>query len=219
MSLGAAALSNSELLAVLIETGTREKNAILVAQSALAWASEGSISDEGSLRRLLLCSLEEICRIPGLGKVKACRIKAALELGQRLQNESSPKTFINTPGDVSELLMEEMRHLEQEQMKVVQLGIKNQVLGVDLVSVGTVGSSLVHPREVFKNAIRRNATAVILVHNHPSGDSTPSTEDVSVTRRVLLAGRILGIEVVDHIVIGDKNYTSLREAGADFGPD
>jgi DNA repair protein RadC len=214
--IGARALSTAELLAILIETGTRKRNALDVAQSLVCWADGDGASDEGSLRKLLRATFEEICSVEGVGPSKACKIKAALELGRRLSAESGPKTVISSPGDVGNLLMEEMRHLDQEHFRVIHLGVKNQVLGVDLVSVGTVGSSLVHPREVFKNSIRRNATGVILVHNHPSGDPTPSKEDVSVTRRIADAGRILGIEVVDHIVIGDRKFASLRETSTDW---
>lgn len=214
--LGAQALSTVELLAVLIETGTKDKSALDLAGNLVSWAEDTGAADEGTLRKLLRSSFEEICALYGIGRVKACKVKAALELGRRLAAEAGPRTLISSPGDAGNLLMEEMRHLEQEHFKVIHLGVKNQVLGVDLVSVGTVGSSLVHPREVFKNSIRRNATGVILVHNHPSGDPTPSREDVQVTRRIADAGRILGIEVVDHIVIGDRRFTSLRESGADW---
>jgi len=214
--MGAHSLSTVELLAVLIETGTRQKSALDLARSVVSWAEDSGAQDEGNLRKLLRSSFEEICEIHGIGEVKACKIKAALELGRRLSQESGPKTVISSPVDAGNLLMEEMRHLEQEHFKVIHLGVRNQILGVDLVSIGTVGSSLVHPREVFKNSIRRNATGIILVHNHPSGDPTPSREDISVTRRIADAGRILGIEVVDHIVIGDRRFASLRESGADW---
>ncbi len=214
--LGTSNLSTVELLAILIETGTRKRNALDVAQGLLSWAEEDGAHDGQSLRRILQASFEELCRLEGIGRSKACKIKAAMELGRRLTAEALPKTLINSPRDIGNLLMEEMRHLEQEHFRVVHLGVKNQVLGVDLVSVGTVGSSLVHPREVFKHSIRKNATGVILVHNHPSGDPSPSREDFEVTRRIAEAGRILGIEVVDHIVIGDRRYSSLREQGADW---
>lgn len=213
---GVQALSTLELLALLVETGTRDMNALDVASALISWAQDGGLNGEGALRKILRSSFEELCSLPGMGPGKACKIKAALELGRRLTAESGSRTFINSPKDVGNLLMEEMRHLEQEHFKVIHLGVKNQVLGVDLVSVGTVGSSLVHPREVFKNSIRRNATGVILVHNHPSGDPTPSKEDLFVTKRVAEAGRILGIEVVDHIVIGDRRIVSLRETGEDW---
>lgn len=215
-ALGARSLSTVELLALLIQTGTRRMNALQVAAGVLLWADDAGAQDEGTLRKILKSDVDELCRLPGMGPGKASKLKAALELGRRLSLEQGPKTLIGSPRDVGDLLMEDMRHLEQEHFRVIHLGTKNQVLGIDLVSVGTVGSSLVHPREVFKNSIRRNATGVILVHNHPSGDPTPSREDISVTRRVAEAGRILGIEVIDHIVIGDRRMVSLKETGSDW---
>lgn len=168
----------------------------------------------GGLRALVNSPVEELAALPGIGLAKACAVRAALELGRRLSAEPGSRPSIKGPADVASLLMEDMRYLEKEQFRVLMLNTKNQVLAVEIVSLGDLTSAIVHPREVFKEAVRRAAAAVILAHNHPSGDPSPSREDFDVTKRVTDAGKILGIEVLDHIVIGDNRYTSLREHGA-----
>lgn len=203
LSAGPQALSNAELLAILIRTGTRTETAIDVARRVLS-------RPEG-LQYLALASLEELQKEKGIGLAKAAELKAALELGRRLAAFTLSRTVIKNPWDVAGLLMDEMRFLDRENFRTVSLNTKNQVLGVDSVSVGSLNSSQAHPREVFKDPIRRSAAAIILVHNHPSGDPAPSQEDILVTRRLVEAGQILGIEVLDHLIIGDGRFTSLKE--------
>ncbi|MGE5560635.1 MAG: RadC family protein [Chloroflexota bacterium] len=204
--LGPENLSNVELLAIVLRTGTQGQGALQLAASLLA--------SPGGLRKLVNSPVEELAAVSGVGMAKACSIRAALELGRRLSAETATRPVIKSPRDVSDLLMSDMRYLEKEQFRVLLLNTKNQVLAVEVVSLGDLTSAIVHPREVFKEAVRRAAAAVILVHNHPSGDPSPSREDFDVTKRVTEAGKILGIEVLDHIVIGDNRYISLREHGA-----
>lgn len=156
---------------------------------------------------------EELCQIPGIGPARAAQIAAAVELGRRLATARPVRPRVRCPADVSRLLMAGMKDLDREHFYLVQLNTKHYVLGVDLISIGTLNGSMVHPREVFRAAVRRGAAALILVHNHPSGDPTPSPEDVQVTRRLVEAGRIMGIDVLDHVIIGNQRYVSLREAG------
>jgi DNA repair protein RadC len=203
LAAGVQALSNVELLAIMLRTGTRSETALDLAHKLLA-------RPEG-LRYLAEASLEEMQKQKGIGLAKAAELKAALELGRRLAVLSLSRTVIKSPQDVANLLMDEMRYLDREYFRTVSLNTKNRVLGVDNVSIGSLNSSLVHPREVFKNPIRRSAAAIILVHNHPSGDPGPSKEDVQVTRRLVEAGQILGIEVLDHLIIGDGSFISLKE--------
>ena len=214
--LGAQVLSNAELLAILMRTGIRGASALDVAHRVLALGREGlATGDEAEpgLRHLVTSSLEELIRVPGVGLAKAVQLKAAVELGRRVATSQSPRLSVRSPRDVSALVMEEMRFLDREQFRIVLLDAKNHVLGVRTVSVGSLSSSIVHPREIFKEAIARSSAAIILVHNHPSGDPTPSREDVEVTRRLVDAGRLLGIEVLDHVVVGDNEYVSFKEKG------
>jgi DNA repair protein RadC len=206
---GAQVLSDAELLALLIRTGTPAESALVLAQRIL----KGDGAKSG-LAFVADSSIEELSRIKGIGLAKSVQIKAAVELGRRISSYTGQNpTVINTPVDVKNLLMEEMRFLEKEHFKVILLNIKNHVISVEDISVGSLNSSIVHPREVFKPAIRRSSASMILVHNHPSGDPTPSREDIEITRRLIEAGKILGIEVVDHVIIGNGIYISLREKG------
>jgi DNA repair protein RadC len=203
---GAEALSTSELLAILLRTGTRNESALGLAERIVA--------SFGSLRDVAAASIAELGRVRGVGPVKAVGIKAALELGKRLL-AFSPETrpTIRSPADVANLVMTELRHEAREHFKAILLDTKNQVLRVVTVSVGSLNESIVHPRELFLEAIRHSAAAVIVVHNHPSGDPAPSPEDVEVTRRLRDAGQILGIELLDHVVLGDGRWVSLKERG------
>lgn len=207
--LGPAALSSAELLAILLRTGTRTESALELAQRLLGAGRE----EVGGLHSLARASVSELATFKGIGLAKACQVLAAVEIGRRIAGTVEERPVIKGPGDASLLVMENMRHLEQEHFQVILLNIKNQVLGVELVFVGGLASSPVHPREVFKSAIRKSAAGVILVHNHPSGDPSPSREDMEVTRRLTEAGKLLGIEVLDHLVIGDNKYVSFREKG------
>ncbi len=214
---GPAALSCAELVAILLRTGTSGASALDVAHRVLALGKEEGIArsgeQESGLRFLVTSTLDELRRVPGVGAAKAAQLKAAVELGRRIAMATTARTVVRSPQDVSSLVMEEMRFLDREQFRIVLLDAKNHVLGLRTVSIGSLSSSIVHPREIFKEAIARSSAAIILVHNHPSGDPTPSQEDVEVTRRLIEAGRLLGIEVLDHIVVGDNRYVSFKEKG------
>ena len=203
---GPSALSNSELLAILLRTGNTGESAIDLAYRIL--------SASGGLRQMAAISIEEISQFKGIGVAKAAQIIAAIELGRRIAStgeEARPK--ISCPEDVAALLLEEMRHLDREHFRCLSLSTKNHLLAIDPISVGSLNSSIVHPREVYKKAVVRSAAGVILVHNHPSGDPIPSGEDISITKRLIKAGETLGIDVLDHIIIGDNRYISLKEKG------
>ncbi len=206
---GAQVLSDAEILAVLIRTGTRAESALVLAQRIL----KGDGGKSG-LAYVVDSSMEELSKIKGIGPAKAAQIKAAVELGRRISAYNrGQQVTITSPLDVKDLLMEEMRFLEKEHFKTILLNIKNHVISIEEISIGSLNSSIVHPREVFKPAIRRSSASVILVHNHPSGDPTPSREDVEVTARLVESGKILGINVLDHIVIGNNSILSLKEKG------
>ncbi len=203
---GPGALSLAELLAIILRIGSRQETALELAHRILL--------DPRGLRFLAEATFDELCQIKGIGLAKAAQIKAALELGKRLAClEPDLKPAIHTPEEASNLVMEEMCYLDREYFRVVLLNTKNRVLVVETVSIGSLNASLVHPREVFKRAIQKSAAAIILVHNHPSGDPAPSPEDLEVTQRLCEAGRVVGIEVLDHIIIGDHVFTSLRAKG------
>ncbi|TCO79987.1 DNA replication and repair protein RadC [Marinisporobacter balticus] len=202
---GVSVLSNAELLAILIRTGTKETSAIELAQKIL------SISHSG-LRYLADCTIEELSEIKGIAKVKACQIVAAIELGKRLaMSNSKAKLNIRSSRDVANVFMEEMRYYKKEYFKSILLNTKNEIIITENISIGSLNSSLVHPREVFVSAIRKSASSIILIHNHPSGNPDPSNEDIKITKRLIEAGKIIGIEILDHIIIGDGNYLSLKE--------
>jgi len=203
---GPEVLSNRDILAILLRTGVKGENVLDLAERLLAEA--------GGLTGLARLTVHDLAQMHGLGQAKAAVVKAALELGRRsASTDPSARPVVNSPQDVAHLVMEEMRYLDREHFRIMSLTTKNHVLGISLISVGSLNSSLVHPRECFKEAIRRNSNAIILLHNHPSGDPTPSQEDVEVTRRLAEGGRILGIEVLDHVIIGDNRYISLKERG------
>ncbi len=208
-SLGAQALSNAELLAILLRTGVSGENSIQVGQRLL--------NIFGGLRGLHSISFEELVNQHGLGEAKAAQIKAAIELGRRLTIESpQERPTINGPADAAALVQYEMSALEQEHLRALLLDTKNHVLDIVEVYKGSVNSSQVRVGEVFKAAVRRNATAIIIAHNHPSGDPTPSPEDVAVTRALVQAGKLMDVDVLDHLVIGKGRYVSLKERGLGF---
>ncbi|MDP2872174.1 MAG: DNA repair protein RadC [Bacillota bacterium] len=220
--LGARALSGTELLAVLLGSGSgRGRSALDLAQAILTGLRDegggagnlGGAGEEPALSLLGSIAVHDLLRHPGLGEAKAGRVVAAVELGRRVCGARNQRPVIRSPGDVSKLLGERLRHLDREHFMTVLLDTKNQLLASDLVSVGSLDTSLVHPREVFKAAVRRSASSVILAHNHPSGDPTPSSADIACTSRLAEAGRVLGIMVLDHVIIGHAGYVSLRERG------
>lgn len=201
---GPEVLSNTELLAIILRTGTKCDSAVSLAGRLLK-------KDIG-LKFLYESSFEELKDIKGVGMAKACQIKAALELGRRLRTfKDNCSVYIKTPGDAAEFIMEDLRHLKKEYMKLMLLNTKNMVISVKDVSIGSLSSSIVHPREIFVEAIKASSASIIIFHNHPSGDPTPSQEDINITRRIYEAGKVIGIELIDHIIIGDGNYISLKE--------
>ena len=203
---GGQSLSGAELLAILLRTGTRGESVLQ--------QSERILSHFGGLRSLANASLTELSSMFGVGKAKAMTIMAAVELGRRLSiTDAADSPIVRSPRDAAELLMGRMRFLDREHFLVVLLNARNQPLAVETVSVGHLTASLVHPRELFKTAIQKSAAAVILAHNHPSGDPNPSQEDLLLTKRLREGGELLGIEILDHIIFGDNKYASLKEKG------
>lgn len=203
---GAEVLSNSELLAILIRVGTKNESAINIAQ--------GMISTKEGLQFVSTSTVQELSAIKGIGPAKASQIKAAIELGRRLRNSRADhKIKINKPQDAIEILMEDMRYLKKEHLRVIFLNTKNFIIEVKDLSIGSLNSSVVHPREIFSEAIRKSSSSIIVCHNHPSGDPTPSQEDINITRRLNEVGKLIGIDLLDHLIIGDGNYISLKEKG------
>jgi len=205
---GAAVLSNAELLAILLRTGTREDSVIHLAEKVLAMYKERGILS------IMHMSPGELSGIKGIGEAKAATIIAAVELGRRLSEKVSEKRYvIHGPEDAAVYVMPRFRYETKEHFAVMLLNTKNHVLSVHVVSIGSLSASIVHPREVFREAIQNAAASVILLHNHPSGDPSPSREDILVTERLVKAGKIMDIPVLDHIIIGDEKYISLKEKG------
>ncbi|MBO8177510.1 MAG: DNA repair protein RadC [Bacillus sp. (in: Bacteria)] len=203
---GPQSVSNQELLAILLGTGTKEESVLQLANRLLVYF-------EG-LRMLKDTSLEELMAVKGIGKAKAVQLLASVELGRRIHNLTFEDRYvIRSPEDGAKYVMEELRFLSQEHFVCLYLNTKNQVMHKQTVFIGSLNASIVHPREVFKEALRRSAASLICVHNHPSGDPTPSREDIEVTRRLVECGQMLGIEVLDHLIIGEKKYVSLKEKG------
>jgi DNA repair protein RadC len=206
---GAGALSNSELLAIILRTGTPSENALALATAALARFN--------GLPGLARASFGELCAQHGMGAAKAAQVKAALELGLRLVSaQPEERATVRSPQDVANLLRAEMALLEQEHMRVLLLNSKNQVLAMPEVYKGSVNTAQVRVSELFREAIREGCPAIIVVHNHPSGDPTPSRDDIDMTRELIEAGKLLDIEVLDHIVIGGQDVVSLRDKGLGF---
>lgn len=205
LAAGPSALSDSELLGLLFGIGSREKTAVELAGEV--------VSEAGGLHGLYDVSVHELTQVNGIGEAKACIILAAVELGRRIGQVRNPgRPVISSPADVERLLRGRIANLDRENFVVLLLNTKNEVIETSTVSVGTLSASLVHPREVFKPAVRASAASVILAHNHPSGKVEPSREDREVTRRLGEAAGILGIEVLDHVIVGD-GYFSMKEHG------
>ena len=208
-AIGPGALTTQELLAILLGTGTRGRDALAVGGEVLAKV-------EGSLRRLATRPWAEVARHPGVGRIKAARLGAAIELGRRIGAETNPPPVrIRGPGDVQRYYGRTLRDLAVEEFHVLALGSQRQVLADLLITRGILNSSLVHPREVFRAAIAEAAAGIIVVHNHPSGDPTPSADDRAVTRQLVEAGRVLDVPVYDHVILGGggERYVSFAEAG------
>lgn len=203
---GPEVLSNAELLAILLRTGNKNESAVQLATRI--------ISQGGGLNKLPDLSIEDLQENKGIGPDKAVTIKAALELGSRLATAPrEAQDSITNPRQAAQLFMEELRYKKKEYFKILLLNTKNQLISREEVSVGSLSASIVHPREIFSIPLRKSASSVILFHNHPSGDPSPSQEDLEVTRRLVDAGNIIGIKVRDHIIIGDGSFFSFREKG------
>ena len=203
-------LSNTELIAILLRTGSAGEN--VISQSSRL------LSRFDGLRGLGKATYAELCAERGLSEAKTCQILAALELGRRFVSLApEERATINSPEDVVNLLSAEMSALEQEHLRVLLLNTRNEVMGAEEIYIGNVNSSVVRPAEVFRPGIRANATSLVIVHNHPSGDPTPSGADVSITRDLVEAGKLLGMELLDHLVIGTgQRYVSMKEAHLGF---
>ena len=203
---GAEALSTADLLSILIRTGTAERTPLGTAEALLA--------KFGNLRGLANATLEELQEVSGIGKVKAVEIKTAIELGRRLVAASpEERVKVRAPRDVYNLLGPSLRDEKREHFVALLLDSRNGVIRSKTISIGDLDSSIVNPREVFAEAIRHGAASLIVAHNHPSGDPSPSVEDIACTRRLDQAGELLGIELLDHIVLGDGVWSSLKELG------
>ncbi|WP_406686706.1 DNA repair protein RadC [Rossellomorea vietnamensis] len=203
---GAASLSNQELLAILLRTGTKSESVLQLSNRLL--------NQFDGLNLLKDASLEEITKTKGVGLAKAVQIMAAVEFGRRISNLAFDDRYsIRSPEDGANYVMNDMRFLAQEHFVCLYLNTKNQVLHKQTIFIGSLNASIVHPREVFKEAFRRSAASIICIHNHPSGDPTPSREDIEVTKRLVECGRIIGIDILDHLIIGEKKFISLKEKG------
>ena len=206
---GPAALSKAELLAILLRVGVSGENSVQLAQRIL--------DELGGLAGIQRASVSDMCQIHGLGEAKAAQIKAAIELGTRMVREQAEEHGpLNSPGEAAALIQLEMQGLMQEHLRVLLLDTRNRLITIETVYVGSLNLSLVRVGELFHAAIQRSAASLILAHNHPSGDPTPSPEDVALTRSVVQAGKLLDIEVLDHLVIGYGQFVSMKEKGLGF---
>jgi DNA repair protein RadC len=202
---GPEALSNAELLAIILRTGTQKENIINLCSR---------IFSEYSIKQLSQANISKLTEIHGIGNAKAAQIAAVFELARKLEGFSDePRRKIRSPADVYSLLYPRMREQKRERLVALLLDTKNQVLREEVISIGSLNANIVHPREVFKAALMESCASVILSHNHPSGDPTPSREDIAVTEKLIEGGKLLGIDVLDHVVIGEGRYVSLKDEG------
>lgn len=202
--LGIEALSAQEVLALILGRGIRDESVMVTAQKLL--------SKFGNLKNIAAASLEELTEIKGIGPAKAAQIKAASELGKRLESsfDEGQKSTVKSPQDAIKLVKNQLKGKKKEHFLVLSLDTRNHLINTHTISVGSLDSSIVHPREVFKEAISSSAASVIFVHNHPSGDPEPSEDDIKLTKRLVEAGDILGVEVLDHIIVCDRDYLSIK---------
>ena len=205
---GAGGLSNSELLALIIRTGTGDKSALRLADEVISYANDNT----GGLGA---AEVRELTEIDGIGEAKACSIVAAMELSKRLisDHQGAVRVRIRDSRQVADILMEEMMYEKRELFMTLNLNSKLQVESKSVISIGNLDSAPVHPREVFGPAVRRGAAAVVVAHNHPSGDPTPSPQDIEVTERLINASKILGIRLLDHVIIGNGCFISMKTEG------
>lgn len=205
MSIGAEALTNSELLAILIRTGSTKQSALEVGKALLAGCND-------NLTELSEMTIQELCSFEGIGESKACQLLASLELGKRVkQTGILQRSKMSSPIEVVNFFNAELDNIKVEKFIGVFLNTKNEVINWEVISVGSLNASIVHPREVFNRAIRRNAASIIAVHNHPSGHISPSKEDINITKRLYEVGQLVGIPLIDHIIIGKNKYYSFKE--------
>jgi DNA repair protein RadC len=203
---GPEALSAQELLALVIGRGIPKKSVMNIAQELLA--------KFGNIKSISQASIEALAEIKGVGLAKAAQIKATFELGRRQELEPEPKDYdIKNPQGVVKAIRSSIKDKAKEHFKLLLLDNRNKIIGISTISIGTLNASLVHPREIFKEAIIHNSASVVLAHNHPSGDPEPSEEDMKITERLVESGKILGIEVIDHIIIGKTSFASFKERG------
>ncbi len=202
---GPESLSNAELLGIILRTGSKNENVINLCSRILS---------KYSIKQLSLANVSRLMQEHGVGKAKAAQIAAVFELARRLETfVEEPKRKVCSPKDVYVLMYPKMREQKKERFITLYLDTKNQILKEEVVSVGSLNASIVHPREVFKSALMESSASVIMVHNHPSGDPSPSREDIMVTEKLVEGGKLLGIDVLDHIIIGDGRYVSLKDEG------
>jgi DNA repair protein RadC len=203
---GPEALSAQELLALIIGRGIPKKSVMNIAQELLARF--------GNIKAISQASIAGLSEIKGVGLAKAAQIKACFELGKRQDLEPELKNYdIKNPQSVVKAIRASIKDKAKEHFKLILLDTRNKIIGISTISIGTLNASLVHPREIFKEAIIHNSASVVLAHNHPSGDPEPSDEDLTITKRLVDSGKILGIEVIDHIIIGKTNFSSFKERG------
>lgn len=206
---GPGKLSDAELLAIIIRTGTKQEQAIDVARKLLVHSTMYS-----GLKGLNYLSLAELTHISGIGKVKAIQILSVVELTKRMSKAKSEDTLrMNSPESVASYYMQDLRHLTIEKIILIMMDSKSRLIKDMTISSGTVNASILAPREIFVNALKYEAVNIIILHNHPSGDPTPSNDDIYSTKRIMEAGNLIGIKLMDHIIIGDNRYVSLKELG------
>lgn len=206
LTVGSEKLSNQELFAILLGSGTKNESVMVLAQRVL--------NHFEGLRLMKDATIEELTTIKGIGTAKGVLLLSAMEVGKRMsQYKQEDRYVIRSPKDGADYIMEEMRSLNQEHFVALFLNTKNQIVHRQTIFIGSLNASIVHPREIFREAVKRSAASIICAHNHPSGDPSPSQEDIHITRRLAEAGKMIGIEVLDHLVIGDRKYVSLKEKG------
>ena len=202
---GASSLSDSELLAIILRVGSRKENVITLSQRILK---------EYNLKQLSRVNLNNLMKIHGIKQGKAAQIAACFEIARRLESfDDTDKPKISSPEDVYRRLYPKLREQKKESFVELCLDTKNHIIKEETISVGTLNANIVHPRDVFKTALEESAANIIVAHNHPSGDPTPSREDIEITKKLIEAGKIIGIEVLDHVIIGDGRHLSMKEAG------
>lgn len=198
-------LSDIELLAITIGTATKGKNVINLAAQVYNYFQ--------GLTGIYTCGIRELTKINGIGLKKAIKILAALEMGKRIISKESPNILLDSPGKIWRFFLSEIIGLKQEVFNILILNNKNLLLKKSIISIGTISQTIVHPREIFINAIRETGSAIIMVHNHPSGSLIPSDADINITKRISQAGEIIGIQLLDHIIVSERSYFSFRDEG------